>query len=239
MRCNVAEKKPKRKELLKEPDEFITWSARTVEFTRQNPRVIATGVLVVALVAIASLVYYGYESRRQATSHDMLEKAIRTYEKLAVTADSDTAPKQDKLLGVLDKISTNYGNLPAGQIALLYEGHILFNKGDYKGAVEKYKQFQLSGLARKGLEPLAIYNIAESEMALKDYEKAINLFEQLTRDINSPYRRESYSSIARIYEMMDKKKEAAQAYKQYLKVFPEAPDADFVKAKIAQLSEQG
>ena len=76
-------------------------------------------------------------------------------------------------------------------------------------------------------------------MALKDYEKAINLFEQLTRDINSPYRREAYSSIARIYEMMDKKKEAAQAYKQYLKVFPEAPDADFVKAKIAQLSAQG
>lgn len=235
----MAEKKPKRKELLKEPDEFFTWSARTIAFARQNPRVIAIGVSVVALVAVASLVYYGYESRRQATSHEMLETAIRAYERLAVTTDSNTASRQDKLLSAFDKISADYGNLPAGEIALLYEGHILFNKGDFKGAEEKYKQFQLSGLARKGLEPLALYNVAESKMALKDYEKAINLFEQLTRDINSPYRRESYSSIARIYEMMDKKKEAAQAYKQYLKVFPEAPDADFVKAKIAQLSEQG
>jgi tetratricopeptide (TPR) repeat protein len=76
-------------------------------------------------------------------------------------------------------------------------------------------------------------------MALKDFEKAMNIFEQLSKDVNSPYRREAYSSIARIYEMMDKKKEAAQAYKQYLKVFPEAPDADFVKAKISQLLAQG
>ena len=87
----MAEKKPKRKEFLKEPDEFITWSARTIEFARQNPRVIAIGASVVALVAIASLVYYGYESRRQATSHEMLETAIRAYERLAVTADSNTA----------------------------------------------------------------------------------------------------------------------------------------------------
>lgn len=234
----MAEKKPKRKELLKEPDEFITWSARIIEFARRNQRASAIGASVIALLALASFVYYGYENRRQAISHDMLETAIRTYEKLTASVSKDPS-ENDKLLDSFKKISTDYGNLPTGQIAYLYEGHILFNKGDYQGALDKYNQFQSSSLSRKGLAPLALYNIAESQMALKNYEKALNLFEQLTRDINSPYRRESYSSIARIYEMMDKKKEATQAYKQYLKVFPEAPDADFVKAKIAQLSEQG
>ena len=235
----MAEKKPKRKELLNEPDEFITWSTRIIEFVQRNQRATAIGAAVFVLVILASFVYYGYQSRRQATSHEMLETAIRSYEKLAASENPKNSSANDKLFDIFRKISRDYSDLPSGQIAILYEGHILFNKGDFKGALDKYNQFQSSILARKGLGPLALYNMAQSEMALKDYETAINLFDQLTRDINSPYRREAYSSIARIYEMMEKKKEAAQAYKQYLKVFPEAPDADFVKTKIAQLSEQG
>jgi hypothetical protein len=35
---------------------------------------------------------------------------------------------------------------------------------------------------------------------------------------------------------MHKNKEAVQAYRQYLKMFPEAPDAAFVKARIADLT---
>jgi len=202
----VAEKKPKRKELLKEPDEFITWSATVVAFARSNPRAIAIGVSVVVLIALVSLLYYGYENRRQATSHETLETAVRAYESLAVSADSQNSSEQDKLLNVFDQISKEYGNLPTGEISLLYSGHILFKKGAYNEALDKYNQFQSSDLARRGLGSLALYNVAESYMALKDYEKAINLFEQLTRDINSPYRREAYSSIARIYEMMGKKK---------------------------------
>jgi tetratricopeptide (TPR) repeat protein len=153
--------------------------------------------------------------------------------------DDKTTVQQDQVFNSLDKISKDYGDLPTGEIALLYSAHILYNKGDFKGALERYNRFQSSGLAVQSLGPLALYNIAQSYMALKDFEKAMNIFEQLSKDVNSPYRREAYSSIARIYEMMDKKKEAAQAYKQYLKVFPEAPDADFVKAKISQLLAQG
>lgn len=235
----MAEKKPRRKELLKEPDEFITWSARTIKFARENPRSIGIGISVALLIALISLGYYGYQSRRQATSHEMLETALRAYNSLSISADSKNVAQNDKVFEALNSIAKDYGNLPAGEVALLYSAHVLFNKGDYEGALERYNKFQSSSLVRKGFGPLALYNIAQSYMALKDYEKAINLFEQLSRDVNSPYRREAYASIARIYEVMDKKKEAVQAYKQYLKVFPEAPDADFVKAKIAQLSTQG
>ena len=76
-------------------------------------------------------------------------------------------------------------------------------------------------------------------MALDDYEQAVLIFDQLSKDTNSPYRREAYASIARIYELMNKNKEAVQAYRQYLKIFPEAPDAAFVKSRIADLSKQG
>ncbi len=98
---------------------------------------------------------------------------------------------------------------------------------------------QNTSLVKKGLGPMIMYHIAETHLALKDYDPAILIFEQLSRDTNSPYRREASVSIARIYDMMDKGKEALQAYRQYLKTFPEAPDAAVIKARIAQISGKG
>lgn len=235
----MADKKPKRKELLKEPDEFITWSAIAVEFARTNYRSIIIGICVFVLIGLLVLGYFAYQNHRQNTSHEMLESALRQYANLSSQVNSDSITEQDRVFESLDRIYRDYGNLPTGEIALLYSAHVLYNKGDFKTALERYEKFQSSGLAGKSLGPLALYNIAQSYMALNSFEKAMNAFEQLSKDVNSPYRREAYSSIARIYEMMDKKKEAAQAYKQYLKIFPEAPDADFVKAKISQLLAQG
>ena len=235
----MADKKPKRKELLKEPDEFITWSAIAVEFARSNYRSMVIGISIFVFVGLLLLGYFAYRNHRQTASHEGLESALREYGNLSSLMDDKTTAQQDQVFNSLDKISKDYGDLPTGEIALLYSAHILYNKGDFKGALERYNRFQSSSLAVQSLGPLALYNIAQSYMALKDFEKAMNIFEQLSKDVNSPYRREAYSSIARIYEMMDKKKEAAQAYKQYLKVFPEAPDADFVKAKISQLLAQG
>ncbi len=80
--------------------------------------------------------------------------------------------------------------------------------------------------------------MAMSQLALKEYDKAVVQFDQLSKDVNSPYRREAYGTVARIYELMGKNKEAVQAYRQYLKMFPEAPDSAFVKARIAEIAKQ-
>ena len=84
---------------------------------------------------------------------------------------------------------------------------------------------------KRGLGSLVLDHIAMTQFALKDYDKAVVLFDQLSKDSNSPYRREAYGMVARVYELMGKNKEAVQAYRQYLKTFPEAPDAAFVKAE--------
>jgi tetratricopeptide (TPR) repeat protein len=83
-----------------------------------------------------------------------------------------------------------------------------------------------------------LYHIGKTYLAMNQYEQAVVIFDQLAKDSNSPYQREAYGAIARMYEMMNRKKEAVQAYRQYLKIFPEAPDAAFVKSRISDLSPQ-
>lgn len=234
----LAEKKISRKELLNEPDEFLTFTGKTIQYVRRNPRkASAVGALAV-IVLIMGLGLHYYNSYRENKSHQLLQGAISAYEALSRSDSATTAAQLDQLQRDFDRVASEYPSLSAGQQALLYSGHVLFRKKEYAAALEKYKRMQSTPLAGEGLSPLILYHIGKTYLAMGQHDQAIVIFDQIAKDSNSPYRREAYGAIARIYEAMNRKKEAVQAYRQYLKIFPEAPDAAFVKSRISDLSPQ-
>ncbi len=235
----MAEKKISRKELLKEPDEFLTYTGMTLKYIREHPRQTTTAGIIVALVIICGVGFYYYQHARERKSHELLQQAIKAYEVISYANKQLSSDQLDQLLASFEYISATYPSLLAGEQAVLYAGHVLFLKRDYPRALEKYQQLQSSTIARKGLASLILYHIGRTFLAMNEYDKAVLVFDQLAKDPDSPYRREAYGTIARIYEMMNKKKEAVQSYRQYLKIFPEAPDAAFVKSRIAELSPTG
>jgi predicted negative regulator of RcsB-dependent stress response len=235
----VVEKKISRKELLKEPDEFLTATGATIRYLRANPRQVIAVCLILIACSVAVLGYYAYSKHVARVSHELFRDALTEYETVFQNEKAASAEKVDELLSRFEQISQQYGSLPAGEMAILYSGHILFNKNDLNGALEKYRKVETTSLAGEGLLELFWYHIAKTRSALGDYDKAMALFEKLSKDSDSPYRRDAYANIARIYELTERRKEAVQAYRQYLKMFPEAPDAAFVRARIADLSAQG
>lgn len=232
----MVEKKVTRKELLKEPDEFITLSGRALQFARQNPRTV-TGVCIAVVAAIvAAAVIYGYQQRMKTLSHEQFQKLYPEY-RLAMDA-KEPAPneKLEQLFKRFDAVAQEFPNQVGGEMALLYSAHLLYKMSDYKGALDRYTRMQSTSLVEKGLGSLLLYHLAMTRLALKEYDEAKSLFDTLSTDTNSPYRREALVAIAGIYEAMGKNKEAVQAYRQYLKMFPQAPDAPFVRTRIADLS---
>lgn len=234
----MAEKKLTRKELLKEPDEFLTTTGAVIKFVRENPKTAIIGCTIVVACLLAVLGYFAYQKYGNVASHEQFEKAFEEYQALERAPQPATGEQLDQLAAKFAAVARDYPTFPAGEMALLYEGHVLYNKKDFTGALERYTKMQGTSMVKTGLGPLVLYHIAMTRMAMNDYEQAALIFDQLSKDTNSPYRREAYAAIARIYESSGKNKEAVQAYRQYLKMFPEAPDAAFVKARIAELSVQ-
>ncbi len=235
----MAEKKISRKELLKEPDEFLTYTGMTLKYIKDHPRQAMAVCVVIFLIIVSGVGFYYYQYARERKSHELMQQAIKVYESISNPNRQASPERLDQLLASLEYIAATYPSLLAGEQAKLYAGHVLFLKKDYPRALEKYQQLQSSIMARKGLGSLILYHIGRTYLAMNQYDKAILIFDQLAKDMDSPYRREAYGTIARIYETMDKKKEAVQSYRQYLKIFPEAPDAAFVKSRIAELSPTG
>lgn len=235
----MAEKKISRKELVSEPDEFLTYTGTVIGYVRENPsHAVAAAALLLVIVAAVSG-YFWYQRSQILASHNSFEKAWGAYEAMTVATEPPSAEKLDQLFSAFDQIAKQYPSLPAGEKALLYSGHVLYKKKDYRAALERYDKMQATSFVKRGLGPMILYHVAETRLALKDYDQAVVIFDQLTKDKDSPYKREAYGAVARIYELMKKDKEALQAYRQYLKLFPEAPDAAYVKARIADLSVQG
>lgn len=235
----MAEKKISRKELLKEPDEFLTLSAQTIAYVRDNPQRVAFGALIVILSVAAVLGYLWYQKQQALWAHEQFQKALNNYEATMYAPTPPTDEKLNQLFNEFNRLAQDFSSLPPGEMALLYSGHVMYKKKDYKAALERYEKMKSASVLRKGLEPLVLYHTADTLFRLADYDKALAIFGQLTKETNSPYRREAYAFIARIYETTNRNKEAVQAYRQYLKIFPEAPDAAFVKARIADLASQG
>lgn len=235
----MAEKKLTRKELLKEPDEFLTTTGEIIRFVRENPKTTVIGSLVVIACALAVAGYFAYQKYGNQTSHEAFEKTYREYRALEQSPQPPTDEQWDQLAAKFAALARDYPSFPSGEMAILYEGHVLYKKKDFKGALDRYTKMQNTSLIKRGLGPLVLYHIAMTRLAMNDYEQAAAILDQLSKDTSSPYRREAYVAVARIYESMGKNKEAVQAYRQYLKMFPEAPDAAFVKARIAELSVQG
>ena len=232
-------KKLTRKELLKEPDEFISTSATIIEFIQTNPRTVAIGIAVVLLCVFTAAGVYGWRQYRQSKSHELYGKAYREYQ-AAVSSKTPVSDEQwDKLFKQFDLLAEKYGSFVEGEAALLYSGHVLYAKKDFKGALERYKKMKSTRLVEQGLGSLVLYHMAMTCLAMNDYDQAMLFFDQLSKDTKSPYQRQALSSIADIYEALGKNKEAVQAYRQYLKMFPQAPDAPYVKARIADLASQG
>jgi outer membrane protein assembly factor BamD (BamD/ComL family) len=235
----VVEKRISRKELVKEPDEFISTTGVVITYVREHPNRATAAVAVFLALAVAVAGYFWYQNRQVMTSHMLFEKAVQAYEITVHSGESPDAEKLDRLFSVFDQMANDFPTTPYGEEALLYTGHILYLKKDYQGALDRYSRMRSSNLVKKGLGPMVLYHIANTRLAMKDYDQAVALFSELTKDTNSPYKREAYASVARIYELMNKNKEALQAFRQYLKLFPEAPDAQYVRARIAELSAEG
>jgi tetratricopeptide (TPR) repeat protein len=185
------------------------------------------------------VVLYTYQEQRKDRGHELFERAYRNYQRVVLSQKPSTKKQLEQLFKEFNGIAKEYGSLLPGEMALLYSGHVLYKMKDYKGALERYNKVKSTKLARSGLGSMLMYHVAMTYLALKDYDQAKLLFEQLCKNTDSPYLREAYASIAAIYEATNKKKEAVQAYRQYLKMFPKAPDAAYVRARIADLTSPG
>jgi tetratricopeptide (TPR) repeat protein len=227
-------KKPKkisRKKLLKEPDEFITFSGKLIQFGRtyQKQLTIGFGTLFAILVIIAGVRYFTYKSEQKAFA--ALHKAKANYE--SILADTDPTEAYSKVKPEFQEIIDKYSRRQGGRLARIAYAHISYDSGAYPEAIVLYEDalddFQGNPLLKHGI----LSGLGYSHAALNEDTTAIKYFEMIVDGPEQILKDEALFHLGALYEKNGNYTKSQEAFKAIVSDYPESLYVELAKEKTS------
>lgn len=226
----AAAKKKTRKELLKEPDEFLTLSSRALGWFAQYKKEINVAVLAVLAAAVLVSGYVFYVNQQETKAASLLAQALDKLERLG--AGKPTPKAVQEVSEDFRRVFNEYGSRSNGRIARLIFANLCYETGDHQQAADLYK----ASLSRFTDHPLVHIQILKSlgytYEALKDPATAVMYFEQAQSAGDKRLQDDVLFHLGDLYARMGQKEKSADAFKRILSDYPESVYANLARRRV-------
>ena len=215
-----------RKELLKEPDQFLSSTDKVISFFTRNRSTVIISIFGVLIIGFSFFGYLNYQKSRTMKYEALYFKM----EKTVKTTKNKDASQYSELIKIRDQI----GEGPHRNRASLLIADIYFQDGEYEKAKSIYQEIinNSSGLYYE----MAVTSLAYIYEAMDDYKKAIDLL-KLVIDLRSNFPLfQVYWSLARCHENNKDTSNALLILREMQIKFSSAAELEKIDQKIQQLS---
>ena len=212
----MAKKKKRvtRKQLLKEPDEFLTFSAKAIQFVANNRNSVLGLVIAVVVIAIAMAGFRYYSNVSERKAYALLEQSRLVY--LAETLGGGQSPAHEETINKLEEVIEAYPSTAAARFSLLVYGDLSYQRGGYDKAIEMYQK-SLEAFAEEGAIQKMIWNgLGHAYEAKQDYSAAAEYFRRITQAPEAFMKVDGYFDLGRMMEALNDREGALEAYKKVL-----------------------
>lgn len=223
-------KKKSRKQLLKQPDEFLSFSGKLLAAIIQYKGYAAGGLgaLLVVVLLISGISYMGNRSENQAFG--LLDKGLADYEaKLASDGPEKAYRKAAENFDVLLK---EYSGRDGGKLARVVYAGMAFDAGDYDTAVLLYREALDDVDGVPGLKPFIVSGLGRSYEARKDYAQAAAHFETITQGADPLLKEDAYLNLGLIYDRMGNREKSTEVFQKFIADYPDSKFLGMVKEKL-------
>lgn len=233
-----------RKEI-KQPDEFITFSARAIEFALAHRREIIIGVASVLALCLLIWAVSAYSNKKEAQASRLLAQAQALLQPISpeaqagqsVPAEGQADPeKAAQALVLLQDVAENYKRTEAGKVAQILLGQRYYEEGNYDAAIDTYGAF-LKKAKKPELKAMAREGLAYAHEAKDDFSQAAICYEKLSKSSLTNVQGWAYLGLARCYERLGEIQKATDAYRTLLSEHPQHPKAEEARANLARLTQ--
>ena len=226
----MAKKKVTRKALLKEPDEFLTLSARAAIFVREHSQQFTyLGVAVAAaiLIYLGINTFMGHINKKAQTAYNTAFYA------LAKNTDPETAPKELKESAELfQQVIDKYGLSKVSRLALPELAYLKVLEKKYDEAIPLYERFLNEVSDNAPYQSLARLALAACYEAKGDMENAIQTLNQITAGPNALFKEEAMLSLARVYRLADQKDKSKEILQEFIENYENSPHLPLAKTHL-------
>ena len=215
-----------RKELLKEPDQFLSSTDKAMLFFRQNRFFVIWGIIVVMLFGLSFLGYQNYQKSRIMKFEALYFKM----EKIVEESKEKGKKLQEQLIKIRDQIDEG----PHKNRASLFLADIYFQNEDYDKAKSIYQEVRSKSLGLN--HEMAAVNLAYTYEAMGDLKKAIDLY-KLAINSNSNFPLfQVYWSLARCHENNNDTSNALLILREMQIKFAGSAELKNIDSRIKELS---
>ncbi|MEW6187663.1 MAG: tetratricopeptide repeat protein [Thermodesulfobacteriota bacterium] len=218
----AGKKKISKKELLKKPDEFITFSNRAFNWIKDHTRMTIAVVSGVILVVVFFFGLTTYQKRQDRLGHEKYFSALEN-------------GNPDQKLKKLEEVIGNYPRTKAAQTARVNLADLYYQKKDFPRAISAYQSALEKGKFSGDIKTLILGNLAYAYEQKGDLQQAVSVFSRISQEKESVIQEDSLLNLGRVYLKMGKKNEAKATYQNFIKTFPKSPYLTMVKDKLAGL----
>jgi tetratricopeptide (TPR) repeat protein len=224
-------KKVSRKKLLKEPDEFITFSGKLIRFamTYKTHLTYAITAAVALIVIISGYRFFSIRSESKALA--LLDQAVATYQTAMQTQDANEA--YGMVTEDFQIILDQYRGKRGGKLARVIFANICYDAGEYGKAIDLYKASLRSFENHPMIHNLILSGLGYAYEQLDDNQLAASYFEQITASDEQILRDEALFNLGMLYDKLGDRQKSADAFQQIVSGHPDSIYIDIVKERSA------
>ncbi len=207
--------KVNRKKLLKEPDEFLTFSGRALAWSKANLRLLLFGGSGVILLLALVLGIQTYLNHRATAASEALGRVFNAYQAVLAGA-ADQKLSQGAVEG-LEKVAQEYGATLSGQQARLALGNLFAHLGEYQKAQKVFQGLLEEAGLPGDLQALAYLGMGLAWEGLQKYGEAAEAFASAAKAAGPSLAAQAGMEQARALEAAGDKAGAERLYRAMLK----------------------
>ena len=223
----MAKNRVTRKQLLNEPDEFITTANRAMNWARENTRTLVVGGCVILVVAALLSIFSYHRQARAEAAETRLGQVLAKYQ-TAVDA-KDPVAALEEVRGDLDELSASYGNTSAGRLSAVIYGNICIAGLDYDDAVTQYEKSLNHFGPASSLGNVILNGLATAYQQKGDYNQAVSYYKQVADGSGTVLKDAALFNLGRLYGQLGQAEDSRQAYERLAAEFPQSMYAKLVK----------
>jgi tetratricopeptide (TPR) repeat protein len=207
-------KKVTRKQLLKEPDEFITTTGKIINWGRQHQRHLTRAAILLGIVLIVVSGWRFLAFRAEKTATALLEDARGRYTTLK--NDQDATQAFQAVKDDFETLVRKYSRRQAGKLATVVYANIAYEGGDHDLAIALFKKVQPAFVDSPFTQELILSGLGYAYAAKQDYPTALTYFTRLAEQPDAVFRDEALFHIAWLNDLLGKPNESLDAYRKII-----------------------
>jgi tetratricopeptide (TPR) repeat protein len=168
----------KRKQLLKEPDEFLVFSRRMFNYTMDNFQYVMAGLGGIIVFALIIMGIRAWQQSSENSGAIKLTEAKTIFYKALEKNPKNIEDAFTSAKSVFEDVLSDYSGTVAGNMGTIVFANMCYETGRYNKAISLYEDALNAFEPTSSLYPLIRYNLGYAYVENKDYDKALEILEK-------------------------------------------------------------